>query len=83
MDRTELEIQAEQVYPMPLNPCVWTVRKIEYLRSIWIDAKLYSFTSTYEQGKGGVISGNQYIGDANEIVAPLTSLKEILKRLRD
>lgn len=41
MDRTELEIQAEQVYPMPLNPCVWTVRKIEYLREQWIDAKLY------------------------------------------
>lgn len=41
MDRTELEIQAEQVYPMPLNACVWTVRKVEYLRSIWIDAKLY------------------------------------------
>lgn len=42
MDRTELEIQAEQVYPMPLNPCKWTICKVTWLRVQWVDAKLYS-----------------------------------------
>ena len=39
MDRTELEIQAEQVYPMPLNACAWTRKKVFWLREQWVKEK--------------------------------------------
>jgi len=51
MDRTELERLAIERYPMPLNPCVWAIRKIEYLREEWVKAKLNISVSSLLQSE--------------------------------
>lgn len=42
---SELEKKAEEVYPMPLNACVYVRKRIAWLRERWVNQQMKSGTN--------------------------------------